>query len=141
MTATPEIIHKTKFDARPPPPAPGASPAIEAPAAPAEFSDQTAEELISLNEDLRLKLSLRIAGLETRLAEIAGSVEVLKARRGSRGPAGPRGEGAAKIVSWKVNTFAFTATPIMSDGSAGADLDLREIVTILAKRAVAEAKQ
>ena len=45
-----------------------------------------------------------------------------KGERGERGPAGERG---ASIAGWTVREFR--AVPIMSDGSNGAPLDLREL--------------
>jgi hypothetical protein len=141
-SATPEIIHKIKVDARTPP----AAPASEAATGPAQFEDpivslvvQTSEELLGVVEDLRLKFSLKIAGLETQIATLNGGLEVLKAKRGVRGPPGVRGEPGARIISWKVDTFAFECVPTMSDGSTGAPLPLKEIIEILARRAVAEA--
>jgi hypothetical protein len=86
-----------------------------------------------------LKFSLRIADLETKLATLAGAVNTLQATKscGPRGPAGP----AAKIVSWRTNSFRFEAAPVMSDGTEGAPLPLKELIEILARRAVSEAKQ
>jgi hypothetical protein len=147
MTDPAGVIFKTKPDALRSPPKPASTPASEAAVTRTpELEDpslgalvEVSEQLVSLIDDQRRHFELKVSRLETRLAEIAGGLEVLKANRGVRGPAGPRGEAGARITGWKVNTFAFTATPTMSDGSAGADLDLREIVTILAKRAVAEA--
>ena len=49
----------------------------------------------------------------------------LVASRGSRGPRGERGR-AVTIVSWEINRN-YIATPIMSDGSAGATLDLHAL--------------
>lgn len=46
----------------------------------------------------------------------------LKGDAGERGPAGPAG---ARITRWSIDGFA--AVPIMSDGSAGPALDLREM--------------
>lgn len=45
-----------------------------------------------------------------------------KGDRGERGPAGERG---ASIAGWTVREFR--AVPVMSDGSSGAPLDLREL--------------
>jgi hypothetical protein len=62
----------------------------------------------------------------------------LLARQGQRGIAGPRGEkgergerGAApsapNLASWKLDRARYTATPIMSDGSQGPALELRDL--------------
>jgi hypothetical protein len=146
----PGVIFKDRLDARvapapaPPPPAPAGEPAVGVPV----FEDpvvnlitEVNEMLLGLIEDQRKHFELKIAKLETKIATLGGSVNTLEAKssRGPRGPTGPRGEPAAKIVSWKVNTFRFDAAPVMSDGTEGPPLDLRELVTILARRAVAEA--
>jgi hypothetical protein len=44
---------------------------------------------------------------------------------GPRGEKGEPGKAAAKITAWTINGDEFTATPVMSDGSAGATLYLR----------------
>jgi hypothetical protein len=51
----------------------------------------------------------------------------LVAKQGSRGIAGPRGEPAGRISGWKLDPDAFTATPIMSDGSYCPPLELRSL--------------
>jgi hypothetical protein len=50
--------------------------------------------------------------------------------RGDRGPAGaagPSGKDAATIVCWTLDRAAYTVTPIMSDGTNGPPLHLREL--------------
>ena len=49
---------------------------------------------------------------------------------GERGPPGPRGDAGASgatIVGWKIDRERYVATPIMSDGSEGPPLELREL--------------
>jgi hypothetical protein len=46
-------------------------------------------------------------------------------RPGANGIDGKNGKDAARITSWVVNRENYTATPVMSDGSRGAELDLR----------------
>jgi hypothetical protein len=142
----PGVIFKDKLDARvaPEPPAPAAPPVVGAPqledpalAALVEVTDM----LVGLIDDQRRHFELKVSKIETRLAEIAGGLEVLKAKRGSRGPVGPRGEPGARITGWRTNTFRFEATPILSDGTEGPPLELRELIEIIAKRVVAEAKR
>ena len=48
-------------------------------------------------------------------------------RRGSKGKRGERGRAAASIASWRIDRSSYVATPILSDGSAGAPLQLREL--------------
>jgi hypothetical protein len=50
-----------------------------------------------------------------------------KGERGAQGLKGDRGEVATTIKSWRVDRKAFVATPVMSDGSAGPALSLREL--------------
>ena len=45
--------------------------------------------------------------------------------RGQRGARGPRGEDAPTIISWVLDHKNYTAIPTMSDGRAGAPLELR----------------
>jgi hypothetical protein len=49
----------------------------------------------------------------------------LKGERGFIGPRGERGQGAASVQSWQIDRAHYAAIPIMSDGSAGAALELR----------------
>jgi hypothetical protein len=48
-------------------------------------------------------------------------------RPGAPGADGKNGKDAPRIVSWCVNRADYSATPIMSDGSRGAVLELREL--------------
>jgi hypothetical protein len=48
-------------------------------------------------------------------------------RPGRDGTDGKAGKDAARITSWLINREAFSATPLMSDGSRGATLELREL--------------
>ena len=59
-----------------------------------------------------------------------GSGWQLLARQGARGVAGPKGErgrDAPVIRSWQLDRATYTATPIMSDGTKGPGLELREL--------------
>jgi hypothetical protein len=49
--------------------------------------------------------------------------------RGERGERGPKGEvgDALTIIDWRLNSSSYEATPVMSDGSDGAVLKLREL--------------
>jgi hypothetical protein len=47
--------------------------------------------------------------------------------RGERGAKGDRGETGATLVSWHVDREKYRATPFMSDGSLGPDLQLRSL--------------
>jgi hypothetical protein len=48
-----------------------------------------------------------------------------KGEPGLTGPRGERGQAAAAIQSWQIDCARYAATPIMSDGSAGPELQLR----------------
>jgi hypothetical protein len=50
-----------------------------------------------------------------------------KGQPGRDGVDGRAGKDAARIVDWLVNRANYSATPIMSDGSRGAVLELREL--------------
>jgi hypothetical protein len=47
--------------------------------------------------------------------------------RGPTGIAGPSGVNAAAVVGWNIDRAAYTIVPIMSDGTTGAPLNLREL--------------
>jgi hypothetical protein len=47
--------------------------------------------------------------------------------RGEKGERGPPGADAPTIVSWTIDRVHYRAVPTMSDGRAGATLDLREL--------------
>jgi hypothetical protein len=47
--------------------------------------------------------------------------------RGSTGAAGLPGKDAAGIVCWTIDRAAYAVTPIMSDGTSGPPLNLREL--------------
>jgi hypothetical protein len=47
--------------------------------------------------------------------------------KGERGERGVRGEDAGKIVSWKVDRKRFIATPVMTDGTYGPELELHSL--------------
>ena len=47
--------------------------------------------------------------------------------RGERGLIGPRGEPAPTITGWRVDRAAYSAVPLLSDGSEGAPLELRDL--------------
>jgi len=47
--------------------------------------------------------------------------------RGRTGPKGARGEDAPTIIAWTVDPAHYRAVPTMSDGRAGAPLDLRDL--------------
>jgi hypothetical protein len=49
----------------------------------------------------------------------------IRGERGMRGERGPAGPAGAAILNWTIDRSAFTATPLMSDGSEGPALDLR----------------
>jgi hypothetical protein len=68
-------------------------------------------------------------GADWRLIASRGS-RGAKGMRGFMGPKGERGErgqAAASIRSWQIDRARYAATPIMSDGSAGPELPLREL--------------
>jgi hypothetical protein len=48
-------------------------------------------------------------------------------RRGRKGERGARGEAAPSVVSWVVDTTHYRAIPTMSDGKAGAPIELRPL--------------
>jgi hypothetical protein len=48
-----------------------------------------------------------------------------RGERGERGSTGPRGEPAPTITGWRADPAAYTAVPLLSDGSEGAPLELR----------------
>lgn len=50
-----------------------------------------------------------------------------KGDRGSAGPKGDAGARGATIRDWKIDRTRYVATPIMSDGSDGPPLELREL--------------
>ena len=50
-----------------------------------------------------------------------------RGERGERGLIGPRGEPAPRITGWRVDHAAYTAVPLLSDGSEGAPLELRSL--------------
>jgi hypothetical protein len=50
-----------------------------------------------------------------------------KGGQGDRGPKGEKGDAATKISSWKIDRGRFVATPVMSDGSHGPELELGEL--------------
>jgi hypothetical protein len=45
--------------------------------------------------------------------------------QGDRGPGGPPGKDATTIACWTLDRAAYSATPVMSDGSSGSPLNLR----------------
>jgi hypothetical protein len=47
--------------------------------------------------------------------------------KGERGPRGDAGLSGATISGWKIDRARYVATPIMSDGSEGPPLELREL--------------
>jgi hypothetical protein len=51
----------------------------------------------------------------------------LKGEQGERGLIGPRGEPGPTITGWRVDHAAYTAVPLLSDGSEGASLELRSL--------------
>jgi hypothetical protein len=48
-----------------------------------------------------------------------------RGEKGERGPAGPAGLLAPTIIGWQIDRESYSARPVMSDGSAGALLELR----------------
>src|SRR5262249_13856807 len=50
-----------------------------------------------------------------------------RGERGERGSIGPRGEPAPTITGWRVDRAAYAAEPLLSDGSEGAPLQLRDL--------------
>jgi hypothetical protein len=50
-----------------------------------------------------------------------------KGERGERGSIGPRGEPAPTITGWRIDCATYTAVPLLSDGSEGAPLELRDL--------------
>ncbi len=46
---------------------------------------------------------------------------------GERGLIGPRGEPAPTITGWRVDRASYAAVPVLSDGSEGAPLELRDL--------------
>jgi hypothetical protein len=50
-----------------------------------------------------------------------------RGERGERGSIGPRGELAPTITGWRVDPAAYAAVPLLSDGSEGAPLELRDL--------------
>jgi hypothetical protein len=47
-----------------------------------------------------------------------------RGERGERGSNGPQGEPAPTITGWRIDCAAYTAVPLLSDGSEGAPLEL-----------------
>jgi hypothetical protein len=50
-----------------------------------------------------------------------------KGEPGAQGDRGERGAGAPRIASWKVDREKYAVTPIMSDGTQGQMLELRDL--------------
>ena len=50
-----------------------------------------------------------------------------RGERGIMGLRGERGEAAPTIRSWEIDRARYTATPVMSDGSRGPPLELRDL--------------
>ena len=50
-----------------------------------------------------------------------------KGERGERGLIGPKGDPAPTITGWRVDCAAYTAVPLLSNGSEGAPLELRDL--------------
>jgi hypothetical protein len=50
-----------------------------------------------------------------------------RGERGERGSIGPRGEPAPAICGWRIDCAAYTAVPLLSDGSEGAPLELHSL--------------
>jgi hypothetical protein len=48
-------------------------------------------------------------------------------RKGEPGPRGPRGETGPVIAAWDIDRKRFTASPVLTDGSKGPPLNLREL--------------
>lgn len=94
--------------------------------------ENTIGALKNENQALRLILeNLRITqrgerGLDgDRGPPGAAGRDGLQGQIGPRGEPGERGRPAAKITAWTIADDEFTATPVMSDGGAGATLYLR----------------
>jgi hypothetical protein len=47
--------------------------------------------------------------------------------RGERGEKGERGERAPRMNTWQIDRARYVATPVMTDGSTGPPLELREL--------------
>jgi hypothetical protein len=47
--------------------------------------------------------------------------------RGIQGKEGPQGKRGSEILSWRIDKTKYTATPVMDNGSPGAELELREL--------------
>jgi hypothetical protein len=100
-------------------------------------------------KEARTEIDLRIAKLETRLAEVAGAVEVLRVQsehaaapergpRGPKGPAGAPGASGASLASWRIDEERFIATPVMSDGATGPPLGLKSLLAAIVRALEAE---
>ena len=59
--------------------------------------------------------------------------------RGRKGERGARGENASTIIAWTLDTKNYRAIPTMSNGRAGAPLDLRPLFEQFCEEAIAPA--
>jgi hypothetical protein len=146
MTVEPEVIFKDKLDAAIPRAAPHE--AFHEPDPIIGLVTESTELVVGLIEEVRRSFELQVSRLETEIAKLAGENATLKVlaeqgrapgARGPRGVAGlkgergERGEPGAKILSWSVRESDFSAAPIMSDGSIGAELKLEPLLASLAR--------
>jgi hypothetical protein len=57
--------------------------------------------------------------------EAGESITGPRGERGERGERGLEGEPAPRLVSWRIDRKTYTAVPMLSDGTAGPELELR----------------
>jgi hypothetical protein len=96
-----------------------------------EISDLKAALIEARHETRELKLIQESLRISTRGESGRDGSRGIQGRDGLQGPIGPRGERgeqgkpAPTIAAWSTDDAAFTATPIMADGSTGPALRLR----------------
>jgi hypothetical protein len=84
------------------------------------------KERKKMREQLMQRVDERLEKLRTGPTGPAGA----KGDYGARGPegrAGPAGKPGSQITSWRVDKARYVATPVMSDGTPGPDLELRDL--------------
>jgi hypothetical protein len=67
------------------------------------------------------------AGWQLLTAHGARGEKGIPGPRGERGPAGPQGNPVPRIVDWQINRASYCAVPVMSDGTEGPPLALRDL--------------
>jgi hypothetical protein len=93
------------------------------------LGDAFGRERRKVREQLTRHIHEQLAKLKTGPAGPRG-VAGARGEYGARGPegkAGPQGAPGSEIMSWKVDTAKYTATPVFNDGTPGPALELRDL--------------